>query len=158
MPRLPLQDHLGRRDLLVLAWREFPELFGTVSPRAQWEVHRFYRPYEMHTDDEVLAHVKALAESDPTLVHRVGKHYRVMQDVFIGVTDRVGLTNWEALVAELHRGRVHVPASGTRAKAAGKQRNIRLVAIVNPVIDVQKLGRILLAVAEHETKKRKTAA
>lgn len=64
----------------------------------------------------------------------------------------------EALVQELRRGRVQVPASSTQAKAAGKQRNIRLVAIVKPQIDVQKLGRILLAVADHETTKSKSDA
>lgn len=160
MPRLPLQDHLGRRDLLVASWREFPELFGTVDPKAQWEVHRFYRPSETLTDAEVLEHIKAVLLTDPTLVHRVGKHYRVMQDVFFGVTDRVGLTNWEALVAELRTGRVQVPASGTKARAAGKQHNIRLVAVVNPNIDVGKLARAFstLAARDHRKPEPKKAA
>ena len=153
MPRLPRQDHLGRRDLLVAAWREFPELFGTASPKAQWEVHRFYRPSETLADGEVLEHIKGVLLTDPTLVHRVGRHYRIMQDVFFGVTDRVGLENWEALVAELRTGRVQVPASGTKAKAAGRQRDVRLVAVANPNIDVSKLARAFSTLATRDNKK-----
>lgn len=158
MPRLPLGDHLGRRDLLTLAWHEFPRLFGTVSPRAQWEVHRFYQPSEALTDDEVLLHIRAVATSESTLVHRVGKHYRVMQDVFFGLTDRVGLTNWEALNEVLARSRVCVPASGATARATGRQRDIRLVPVVNPQPDIGKLTRTFIALAERETKKLKKAA
>lgn len=156
MARLPLQEHLGRRDLLVASWREFPELFGTVEPKAQWEIHRFYWPSETLTDDQVLEHIRAVMVTDPTLVHRVGKHYRVMQNVFFGVTDRVGLTNWEALVAELRTGRVQVPASGMKARAAGKQRYIRFVAVVNLNIDVGKLARAFSTLAARDNKKSRS--
>ena len=74
MPRLLLTDHLGRRDLLALAWHDFPRLFGTIKPKVQWEIDRFYRPYETLTDDQVLEQIESLQLSDATLVHRVGKH------------------------------------------------------------------------------------
>lgn len=41
------------------------------------ELHRFYKPIHSLTVDEFLDHVRELRVSDPSLVHRVGRHYRV---------------------------------------------------------------------------------
>ena len=76
-----------------------------------------------------------------------------MQDVFFVVTDRVGLTNWEALNQVLTTGQVQVPASGTRAQATGQKRDIRLVPVVNPQVDAGKLAWAFVALATRENKK-----
>ena len=52
VPRVSLDEHLGRRDLLVACWDYIPELIALLIANAQWELHRFYAPSRKLTDDE----------------------------------------------------------------------------------------------------------
>ena len=146
MARVPTQAQLGRRDLLVVAWYFIPELYGLLSLEAQWELHRYYAPSRDLTDAEVLEHIKQATHVEPSLPHRVGKHYKEIFDAFKFYADQVGKTNWEVI-----GWLVRMEFSRDNADRTMKK-PMALMPIANPDQDPAKLARMFIALAERINK------
>ncbi|MDQ1131135.1 hypothetical protein [Microbacterium sp. SORGH_AS_0888] len=144
MARVDDHNHLGRRDLLVACWNHVPVAIGLLSPKARWELHRFYAPSRDLTDDEFLAHMKQVLASEPSLAQRVGKHYRLIFTVYKRYADQVGKTNFSAIEAGIRRDYAR------KNWDPSEKRRIMIMPLVNPDIDYEKLARALLEQADRE--------
>lgn len=92
MPRVTPSTHYQRYTFLRAAWLEFPKLYVLLPLEAQWQVHEFYQPSQEFTQDELTAHIKALSETKPALVHQVGKHFRLLETVFTVISEQLDIT------------------------------------------------------------------
>jgi hypothetical protein len=144
MTRIREGEQLGRRDLLVACWHYVPEVIDLLTPKEQWELHRFYVPSRDLTDDEFLDHMKQVSAPEPSLAQRVGKHYRLIFTVYKRYADQFGKTNFAAIRA----GIIRDYARGNRDPS--EKRQLVITPLVNPDIDYEKLARALLDLADRE--------
>lgn len=132
---------------MVVCWNFLPEFFGLLTPKAQWEVHRFYAPSKSLSDDEVLEHITEVSAADPSLAPRVGKHYKRIFTTFKHYADQVGKTNWEEIRRLLLRDYTKDNADPSESIKPGKKRTV-LMPIMKPDIDAAKTARAFIALAE----------
>lgn len=125
MPRLTDKHYLEQRQLLVKAWQKDRLAFLLLPWDQQLDLHGFYAPYKQFTDDEAIEHRRQVTADHPNLPARAGKIFKKIS----------GLIRPDGTITYLRR-RHH-----------GNQR-YRISALARPEIDVEKLARVLLEVAE----------
>jgi hypothetical protein len=137
--RLTDNEYLSRRDFLVDAWKFFPGVFTAVSYNEQLEVHRFFQTSKFLTPEEALDHRRLITAEEPSLPHRAGKLYLRIE-------------------AEAHRLRNQLenqppqnPTIRVRVPAGRGKRQIRVVPLARPEVDVEKMAEALLTIVEEWT-------
>ena len=74
-------------------------LFGLLTVSAQWELHDYYQT-DQHLDEmEFLALRKQADLASPSLVSRLGKHFRVIERAFVTVSRQHGMSETDIRLA-----------------------------------------------------------
>ncbi len=53
-------------------------MFAELSPQEQWYLHDYFRPSEQLSDDELLAHRKAISRQRPSLPQSAGRAFNLL--------------------------------------------------------------------------------
>ncbi|HEX6416099.1 MAG TPA: hypothetical protein VFZ62_01095 [Candidatus Saccharimonadales bacterium] len=149
MPRVTPTKHYYRYQFLRVAWLEFPKLYALLPLDAQRQVHEFYRPSEELTKNELVTHIKALNNTKPTLVHQVGKHVRIMKEVFRRISKELGVPppEWHGAMGSAVQ---HVNSSPANMETKdGRQYTIS--ALARPEVNIQLLARALIELARRQS-------
>ncbi len=136
MPRLSNELYYKRYEVLRWLWLNENKTYGCLSPKEQWAIHSFFQPSKDLSFDELVAHRRTIVKERPTLPARAGKAGRRLVDIATGK---------------------HSPKPSRSTAAAsrqGKGRQVYVRGVVRPEIDVEKLARALLEIAEDRIKKQ----
>jgi hypothetical protein len=82
MPRLNHNDYTKRHHFLMKAWLEFPRIYSALSPRQQWDIHAYFQPSKELTDAQLREHRRSISASQPSLPHRAGRAFVVIDDTY----------------------------------------------------------------------------
>ena len=123
MPRLNNTNYTNRHRWLRQLWLKSPRTFSILRPNQQWDVHDYYRPSEKLTSKQLLAHRRHITKTRPALPQRASKALMVLAGI--------------------------APVPKPTSVKYGKRR-IVVRALVQPQIDVERLARALMALAEHQ--------
>lgn len=161
MPRITNQEHYRRHCFLRMLWCD-PGLnifFALLSVSAQWQLHEYYRPAEDLNEAEFKRHCQAIVTKAPQLRHVVGKHFKVIEDLFVAASKAFGVDQAQMRQAvamaiacndkTLNRPK---PKDQTRSSRSGSS-NIGIAAIAKP-LDIDKLGTAFLILAGHMTREK----
>jgi len=140
MPRLTARQYLQAHDKLRRLWPRDPSLFAEVSPTDQWLLHDFFKPDRGLTDLEMLRHRDVITQQRPSLPHQAGRALSRFWDT----TARVGLKRVAKSKAPA------TPAQRVRQA----DRHLVVKALVKPEIDVKKLARVFVMLAEQRARER----
>jgi len=147
VPRLTNKDYLSQRDFLVDAWGHFQRVFTVLPYEEQMVLHAFYLPYKDITREEAVEHRQLITKKQPSLPHRAGKSYAKLYSYS------------QALQHHLVTKPARDPNARVKALlTSGRNRNIRVFALANPELDVEKLAKALIEVAKDMADERKSAA
>jgi hypothetical protein len=127
MPRLSNKDYLATR----LAFRDVDAWLHALDLDDFIAVHRFFAPAKQFTDEEALAHRRAVTAKDPSLPHRVGKILR-KQPVKASVAE-------QQVAREVGAGAGAPVAVGS----AGREQQLIVRGVLRPEIDLRKLAQII---------------
>ncbi len=121
VPRLSRSEYFIRHGLLFYLWVTHRQVFSYLSPTAQLELHRYFLPTVDIEEHELASYRDYISKRELTLAHKAGKHFK-----------------------ELTRPRPET------LKLITNPRKLRVTSIMRPEPDLQKLARILLAIAESQ--------
>ena len=124
MPRLNNNTFIKRHLWLRRLWLEHQPRYGVLGPTEQWAIHDYYQPSHELSNTELLAHRAAISKERPALPAQASKAFKVLIDP---------RTN---------------PNRSATFDTDERGRTLRLTGVVNPEIDVEKLARVLLEMAE----------
>lgn len=137
MPRLTNRDYLTIRHFLTRLWdQDDGHSFAVLPGYAQRELHDFYAPTVYMTDEDAVAHRKAMTKTFPSLPHCAGRAFEAL---------RANLEDRPNLMIERHR-----VAQTHTFKVAGKSRTIRLDTVSRPKIDEYYLTKALLQLVKED--------
>ena len=80
MPRLSNYDYLLIQAHLHNIWMTKRQGFSLISTKDQRYLYDFFRPSEVLTDAELLAHRKAVTAKHPSLPHQAGRALKHLAD------------------------------------------------------------------------------
>lgn len=149
MSRVAPHQHYQRYQFLRTAWFEFPKLYGLLRLRSQWQLHEFYQPSKELTKRQLITHIYHLSLTKPALVHQAGKHSRLLYRVFryIAKELNVSRSEWYRVFGSITE-RINPPNTITLPDRHGNRHFI--VAAARPELDVEKVARGLLRLAEED--------
>ena len=82
MPRLSNSTYLLIHQHLRQDWLTQSRIYSLIPPKDQRYIHDFFRPSEHLTDEELLAHRRAVSRQHPSLPHCAGRAvHRVVRPV-----------------------------------------------------------------------------
>lgn len=137
MPRLTNRDYLTIRHFLTRLWdQDNGHSFAVLPGYAQRELHDFYAPTIYMTDEDAVAHRKAMTKTFPSLPHSAGRAFEAL---------RASLEDRPNLMLERHRA-----ARAHTFKVAGKPRTIRLDTVSRPKIDEYYLTKALMQLVKED--------
>jgi hypothetical protein len=140
MSRLTARQYLKAHDQLRRLWLRDPALFAEISPTDQWLLHDFFKPDRDLTDLELLGHRDVITQQRPSLPHQAGRSLNRFWDA-------------TARVAVKRVARAKAPAApAERVRQADRQLVVK--SLVKPEIDVKKLARAFLWLAEQRARER----
>lgn len=143
MPRLTNPRYLRLHHILKGQWFTDPRSFSLITANEQWDIHAYFQPHKHLTDAELLEHRKQVTAADPSLPHRAG---RALRQLIENVRQAEAQAN--ATLAPKRVG-----GRGIKNTAA-----IRIHPLVQSEIDVQKLARAMIGLAEWQLKEEKSKA
>lgn len=73
MPRLSNSTYLLIHHHLRQDWLAQSRIYSLIPPKDQRYIHDFFRPSEHLTDEELLAHRRAISKEQPSLPHCAGR-------------------------------------------------------------------------------------
>lgn len=149
MPRLSPSLYLERHDFLRDLWLHDNYCFGCLSVQDQWEVHRYYQPSVEISDLKLLEIRKKLDAEQPSLGSRVGKLYVRICCAHLGDLRRREL---RALTAANPPSKPAKRKNGMRSRLLQSERRLSVVSVANPELDVHKLARAVMLIAEQLAK------
>lgn len=126
MPTLSDEDYLVRHVMLHRVWGKDTRPFTHLTYQQQSDIHDYYQPAKILTNEELLAHRKKITKTDPSLPHRASRAFLVM----------------------LRPETQPEPAS---AGIDAKGRKITVRPLVKPEIDTEKLASALLDMVKKMT-------
>lgn len=148
MPRTTSQKHFDRHHLLRELWLFVPSIYSTLLPTQQWEMHRLYAPDRFLEDEEIVDHVKKVAEIEPSLPNRVGKHWKRISQLYDWASKSAnGPEDWDGIHRALVRARVMGQVSLGEVPQRSRHKAgyvIRVAPVVNPEPNYDKLAYALL--------------
>ena len=127
-----------------MIWQGFPEFFTTISFAQQQAVHTYYCPSKILTDEELLAHRRALIAQDRQLPARAGKAFRQLETIYrlTSAQAKGDPERWRQLLNEHRHGVVGPPdRKGRRWKISG---------LARAEINTRMLARALVRSADEE--------
>jgi hypothetical protein len=143
MPRLSNELYIDRHRFLRKMWLECDELYSILEVNQQWEVHRFYQPSKELSEEELIAHRKAITKEQPGLPAVAGRHFALLYQSF-----RVAYAyadgdemRFRSAISQMSRQR---PPHQT-----GK-RQVWVRAVANPEPDLAKLASALIDLALYQ--------
>lgn len=142
MPRVTFETYRSRHDQLYQIWSENKELFSYISSTKQWEIHSYYLTADDLSDEELRQHFDVVPIYDPSQPNRAGKVYAELMEQ-IEIQERLA-------------ARAPVEPSCT-PRRRGEASDLSISVVVNPHIDLTKLSRIYLELADQMIKKRNEA-
>jgi hypothetical protein len=122
MPRINNAQYINRHRWLRQLWLKNPRMFSTLRPNQQWDIHDYYRPSERLTKKQLLQHRRQISRDRPALPHQASKALKILA------------------------GRA--PTLKPISIKAGGSRHIEVYSLVQPQIDIERLARALLMLAE----------
>ncbi len=164
MPRITPKEQYRRHEFLRMLLED-PSLhifFGLLSINAQMEIHQFYKSSLDMTESEFIDHVKYQNQIDPSLRHRAGKHYKFLEEAFViasrayGADDKMIIEAVSNCASKIHSShdksneskRMTAPSKTGDMAAKKRRSSVSVIPIVRAEIDVEKLGRVLIKLAE----------
>lgn len=137
MPRLTPNNYLKTYDRLRRLWLRDPRLFAELTPKDQWFLFDYFQLHRDLTDLQLLQHREQVTKARPSLPHQAGRalaHF------------------WEVAARE---GLKRVRATNVPTKVVPqKDRSISVKPLVQPEIDIEKLARAFLRLAEDMKRRR----
>ena len=146
MPRTAQEQHFYRYRYLRAFWLFAPTIYSVLPPMQQLEVHRLYRPSQVFTEETLPAQIKAAIAAEPSLVNRVGKHWRLLYATYEWAVERVDdPEDWEQIQSVI--ARVQTSTDAPDPSEPGKRR-VKVNAIMRDEIDYENLAKAFLQQAE----------
>jgi hypothetical protein len=111
-------------------------LYSILTPTEQWELHDFYRLSEDLTKQQLIVHRHEITKRRPSLPHRAGKHRKKLFTVYLLAAKHSAgnQAHFNDIIRFYRRGISHKFGN----------RRIRVAAVVNPQIDLERLARALI--------------
>lgn len=122
-------------------------LYSELEPHQQMVIHRYYRPTEDLTNQQLREHRFAISLKEPSLPQRAGKAVKIMWDNFHAI---MKLAAKEAEEAERQP---QPPLEAKHKKCSGK-RPIRITALVRPDPSLQMMARAVVELAEERARQQ----
>lgn len=148
MTRVSCAEYYRRHCFVRMLFSE-PALqifFTVLNMNKQWELHQYYATDHDFSELEFLEHRRELDKRSPSLGHRAGKHFKVLECAFIEASRAQGFTRQQMKQA------VTVHSSATMLPRGRRPVSTSLVAalpVVKP-LDADKLAKVLIALARHQ--------
>jgi hypothetical protein len=101
-----------------------------LLPHEQWDLHEYYRFTEQLSEDQLHQHWRSVQAAGSSLPHRAGRAYAAFQPF---------------LVDEPIRIVVQPPVSSAKRRQV---KAVQIKSLVRPEIDIEKLARVLLQIAD----------
>lgn len=117
-------------------------LFALLPTPQQWDLHDYYRTNGRLDEQEFLAVRRATDTASPSLAHRAGKSFRIIEDAFVAVSR---MSDQDIRTAVAHAVQSSTPPSGAKAPQAASH-EVRVVPIAKP-LDVERVARAFIALA-----------
>lgn len=140
MPRLSNELYIDRHRFLRKMWLECDELYSILEVNQQWEVHRFCQPSKELSEEELIAHRKAVTKEQPGLPAIAGRHFALLYQSF-----RVAFEY--AKGDEMRFRRAISQMSRQRPPRLPGKRNVWVRSVANPEPDMRKLASALVDLA-----------
>ncbi len=129
--------------------------YGLLSVAQQWELHAFYQPSRQVDFDEFKQHVLELHHSKPSLANRVGKHFRILESVYLEFRGRgLDLSDPQAfnlaLTPYLAKVQLQPIVSKDVVSTPPKPPGHKLIvsAVARPELDLNQLARAVQLLEE----------
>ncbi len=163
MPRLTSKDFLARHYFLKRIWEDenLYSLFGCLSPNQQWDLHQYYQVTNTGTDAEIVETRTTVNAGDNSLPQRAGRAYVIIFSHFQEMVEPQAVLSPEealSLVEEVGVAYRGLQLKRMQTSSSQKQTKVHhsLNPIVQPEIDMEKLAKTLLMLAEYlQNEKRK---
>jgi hypothetical protein len=75
MPRLTNRHYLEIHYHIRSVWLDNPHPLTALSPKEQWDIHRYFMPDEGLSDDDLLTHRRRVTQFEPKTPQRAGRAY-----------------------------------------------------------------------------------
>jgi hypothetical protein len=139
VPRLTNKQFLEEHHRLALAYESEPLIFGSVTPAEQWALHDFFVPTKDLSNDELLAHRKAITKQQSSLPNRAGKAYAFLASEYQRLL---------ALVDQLEAE----PAVMSVVPAGPLHRQIWVRGALQLEVDAGKIAQVIISLAREQQK------
>jgi len=133
VPRLSPNDYLKAYKHLRYLWLNQSNVYSYLRPTEQWQLHKFFRPSEELSKEELLQHRKDITIKNPSLPHQAGKALKEFDQVMHSKVKARGVTGLK-----------------TQAIVRGN-RSVQVRSLVRPQIDIPRLARALIELGERKT-------
>lgn len=135
MPRLTASHYLRHRHELIELWENANDRsFAFIPTSAQRDLHDYFAPAIGMADDQTLEHRVAMTHAFPALPSQARRAFSAVLSIQENVPNRMVRSH-----LAMKRGTVTV---------GKRELPIRVLAVVRPKPDVQRLARALLAVSK----------
>ena len=141
----PDKQYLRIHKRLRRFWFRAKSVYSYLTPNEQWQLHDFYRPSEELSDEQLTVHRVEITKARPALPHQAVRALEKLD---------AAAANW-ALKAVRPREPALSPA---RRKGSGRRKhNLVIRSIVRPKIDIKKLSRAIILLAEDLAREEREA-
>ena len=145
MPRQPDKQYLKIHKRLKRFWFKAQRVYSYLTSNEQWQLHDYYRPSEDLSEDQLITHRAEITKARPALPHQAARALEKLD---------AAAANW-ALKAVRPREPALSPA---RRKGSGRRKhNLVIRSIVRPKIDIKKLSRAIILLAEDMAREERGA-
>ncbi len=121
--------------------------YGYLSSAEQWQLHDFFQPTKGWTDQQLLAHRSQITQERPSLPHQAGRALAKIDEI----AARVAVFR----VRSKHRAAAQAK-SASRSNVRNADRQIRVLGVVKPAIEVERLAHVIALMAEHLAAEERT--
>lgn len=165
MPRVTSSEQFRRHRFVRMLFLEpgMHVLFALLSFRDQQTLHLYYATDDDLNEREFGERRRELDRRHPSLSHRAGRCFRVLERAFIEASRAHGVTKEQMRQAvELHHQRQGVQRPSPRRQGASRQssRDVVVLPVARPTPDSRKLAVALTELARLQLaqKRARTAA
>lgn len=137
MPRLTNRDYLTIRHFLVRLWKQDDgHAFAVLPTAAQRDLHGYYVLTQYLQKAEALKHRAAMTKTFSSLPQKAGRAFEALRAHLEGRPNEVGDR--------------HLERSTSLVTTNGKSRELRVLAVARPKLDVDLLARALVQLAKED--------
>ena len=140
VPRLTNNEYLRRHSVLQELWSDHSIVFGILIPSDQWVLHRYFQTTADLPDAELLAKREGLQEAEPSLPHRAGKVF-----VIVDAVARFAQEKSEGNIASYNQ----IVMGRVRSRIVGDHK-IKTPAVAKPGPDLAALAFALMQLVTDE--------